>query len=255
MLSKNIRKLSSIALAAILLSGCGKGQVLEKANKSSAAISIDEAKNGVYILTKDDKLYSPNTDFQNFSDTTNQADPKRVVYSVNGRKFIPKLYNDDELVYFSDKSIPALFSVESFRSTGYTIGLYGISKSSEGDYTFTKDNIIPQSDINQHDIDGNFNILKVGGRKINSSRLSKAGTVKGLKHNETVSLEALLGTYYGKLTTKADTKCYYSYDTSTISKYKTTKAGYIILSLPKKCSKYISVEGSGLIEIVNSERN
>lgn len=255
MLRKNLKLLMVSGIVASTLCGCGTGQVLEKTQKPSDPINIEDASDGYYILTKDNKLYSPNTMYQTFSGTTNSANPDRLIYSAKNSKFIPKLYEDDKLVYFSDKEIPEKFMVESFNPTGYTIGIFGISKTSTGEYGFSDSTVIPQSAFSENGVDGNYVFETVNGRKLNTARLTKAGTIKGLKKNEKVKLSCMKGTKYGELSTTADTRCFYSAYTENITKYKKTKNGYIILELPKGNDyKYISVEDSGLIERVKGER-
>ena len=261
----NIRKkfISCVLITATLCSliGCGS-QKTEEAVSAAGPYKLDQIQSGLYIMTKNGDFYSPNTDGQNFDNEVTSGDPRRIIYSYEDSKDIPTMYADDQIVYFTSGAIPTNFGVEKFRDAGYTFGLYGISKSSAGEYTFSNSNFISGSSL-----EGSFNgfltdsdvatLLNVDGNALKVDDLSVAGTYKCGKKDQKVKLAFMRGTFYKEVETYADEHVWYSAETANVLTYETTKNGFIVLKLPDglKDGEYISVMGTGLIHISSKNRS
>lgn len=212
-------------------------------------------------MSEDGKFYYPNIEGQNFTNETTSADSRRIIYSPNDSKYIPTLYADDMLVYFTTGSIPTTIGVEKFCDSGYTCGLYGISQASNGNYTFTGDNFIPNSTL-QSSFNGYVSssdiatILSVDGEKLTVSDVTDAGTIKCNEAGEEMTIAFMKGTFYNEVKAVADEHLWYSEETMSVPDYEMTKNGFIILSLPGSLDDgdYISVMGTGLIRISDENR-
>ncbi len=242
--------------AAMVFTGCSGAK--EKEKDPSDPIAEEDLGEGYYILGSDGKYYLPNTTGQNFKGTVTSSDASRVIVSKNNSKFIPTFYSDDLLVYFTTQTIPEEFNVERFRNTGYTIGLYGLSLGSNGRYTFDADDIVSGSDcatqIGSLATSGRLvTILSVNGKELTEDMVTAAGSISGFSKGDKVTIEYMIGTYYGDFTTIADEIIFYSSATTTINSYKTTKNGYIVLDMPSSTG-YMSVEGIGLMKVVDEKR-
>lgn len=244
-----------ITVMTTALVGCGSKSE-ENVVSVNGPYSIDQIQSGLFIMTKDGEFYTPDTSGQNFTNEVTSSDPRRIIYSYEDNKVIPTLYADDKLVYFTTDSIPSNFGVEKFRDVGYTFGLYGISKSSGGEYTFTEADFIPDSTIEQ-----SFNgyisnndiatILTVDGKAVDVDNFSVAGTYKCDKKDQKVKIAFMKGTFYSEVEAFADEHVWYSAETSNVLSYETTKNGFIVLQLPDGLNNgdFISVMNTGLMQI------
>ena len=244
--------------SALVFTGCSGASDTKETDPSEPIPTSELEEEGYYILGSDGNYYRPNTDGQNFTGTVTNADSSRVVVSKNNSKFIPKFYTDDMLVYFSSGTVPDEFYVERFRNTGYTIGLYGLSLGSNGRYSFDKSDIVSGSDLESQigslmTEERIATILTVNGRALTEEAVTSAGSLGGLEKGDEVTIEYMIGTYYGSFTTIADEILFYSSATTTINSYRTTKNGYIVLDMPET-KGYMSIEGIGLMKVMDEAR-
>lgn len=245
-----------------LCSGCGKSK---KENDSmvdpNAPLSIENIREGIYIMSKDGKFYYPNTDGQNFSSEVTSADARRIICSKNDAKYIPTLYADDYLVYFTLGTIPTSFGVERFCDSGYTCGLYGVSMGTNGNYTFSAKNLISGSSLNAS-LNGYVqstdmvSILSLNDSSFSLENVTPAGTIKCSEKEQKLKISFVKGTFYNEIETIADEHIWYSAETMSIASYEMTKNGFIILRLPDsvKDGDYLSVAGTGLFQVSGQNR-
>lgn len=259
---RKIKKLGvtavSVMLLVGLLTGCGES-MSEEGTDANTPLQIEDIREGVYVMSNDGKFYYPNTEGQSFSGETTSSDPDRIVWSKNDSKYIPTLYADDRLVYFTTGQIPETIGVEKFADAGYTFGLSGLSQATNGNYVFTADSLIPGSTL-----EGSFNgflsdsdtasIVSVGGKNLIQSNITDAGTVRCKKGDKQI-LAFMKGTFYSEVEAIADEHIWYSCETGTIPDYELTKNGFIILTVPASYNDgdYFSVMGTGLIR--KSDKN
>lgn len=232
----------------------------EKEPDKSEPISVENIETGIYIMTADGKFYAPNTEGQSFSNVAISANPTRIVASYEDKKFIPTLYKDDHLVYFTKSAIPEKFAVERFRDVGFTTGLYQLSLGSDGNYSFNEKALVGGSlsqTVTAAMGDSNYNItiVTVNGKPLSEDMITEAGTIANLKKDENVKFGVMRGSYYAEFEAIADEHIYYSSATSYITTYKTTKNGYVVLQFPSDVTEgYISVDNTGLFYKSNENR-
>lgn len=250
----------ALVVATTALAGCGSNKE-DDAVSANGAIKKDQIESGLYIMTKNGDFYAPNTDGQNFDSEVTSGDARRIIYSNEDSKYIPTMYVDDKIVYFTSGAIPTNFGVEKFRDAGYTFGLYGIGKNSGGEYTFSSSSFIPgstlESSFNGYLDDSDVaTLLTVDGKEIAVDDLSVAGTFKCEKKDQKVKIAFMKGTYYNEVESYADEHVWYSAETASVLSYETTKNGFIVLNLPDglKDGDYISVMGTGLMKISTKNR-
>lgn len=252
-------------LAAVIfvgtLNGCGRDQQTAAKEDPKDPLTIESVSEGLYIMSDAGMFYSPDTEGQNFKTEVTSSDAGRIICSKNDTKYIPTLYADDCLVYFTYGEIPATFGVEKFCDSGYTCGLYGISKGSGGNYTFSGANMIGGSELSN--VFGGYlqagdviSILSVDDRDIADTDVTPAGTIRCEEPGQKLRISFMKGTFYNEIETVADEHIWYSEETSSIPSYDITKNGFIILQLPNTVADgdYISVMGTGLFQISKEKR-
>lgn len=244
-----------------LLGGCSNKKESVSEIDLNAPLSIENIREGIYIMSTDGEFYYPNRDGQNFKAEVLSSNASRIICSLNDTKYIPTLYADDSLVYFTLGSIPSSFGVEKFCDSGYTCGLFGISKGSNRKYTFSKDNLIGESmlvkSLNGFMQAGDiFSILSLDDRDIEDSDVTPAGTIQCEKLGQKRKISFMKGTFYNEVETVADMHIWYSEETSNIPSYETTKNGFIILRLPTTITDgdYVSIMGTGLFRVSKDDR-
>lgn len=254
---KAARILAAVAVCMCAATGCGK----ETPRQENEPYQSGDISEGLYIMSDSGDFYSPNRSGENFTGEAAAAgDERRIISSLNDTKYIPTLYRNDRLVYFTHDKIPDSFGIEKFRDAGYTFGLYGLSRSSGGEYVFGEECLIQDSSLyntfNGY-LNGNTAVLvSVDGNPPEYDDISLAGTFRCKKKGEKKTIAFLKGTYYSEVETTADEHVWYSSETSSVISYQVTKNGFIILELPDtiKDGDYLSVAGTGLIHVSDRDR-
>lgn len=261
---RKFKKWMTIVLTAValtsLFSGCGKmDSIIEnKEVDVTKPVKKENVTSGVYILTEDGKFYKANTLNQSFSSATSSVSSSRYIYSVDGNKYIPKLYKDDLLIYVSNATLPDEINVEKFKSMGYTIGAVNVGKGTSGTYSVTTENCIDGSDFatqvsNEIGNAKSLVIKKIAGSTLKADRITDTGTITGLEKDKEITIDAYAGTYYKEIKTKADTKIFVSSKLFTIEDMELTKNGYVILN-QNFGEGYYNINNEGLIQIVDENR-
>lgn len=248
------RKLAAIMLCSTVML-CGCSAIPEKVSMSDP---IENPTNGLYVLTSNGEYYAANKYGENFSGKASSGDAKRIVSSINNAKFVPEVYENDNIVYFSKNGIPSIFMVERFRDTGNSIGLTGLSKGTDGKYYFNNKSLVANSDAYTKLSNigkSSAAILTVNGNELTDDMVSEAGNILGLETDKPAHICYLVGTYYGEADVNVDTRIWYSSSTGSIGTYYTTKNGYIVLELPENIKdEYVSIDNNGLIHINSTTR-
>lgn len=241
-----------LLLCAGMFSGCSGSA--EEQTDPNAPLEIDNITSGIYVMSTDGKFYSPNTDGQNFSGEVTSADAGRIICSKEDSKYIPTIYADDRLVFFTTDEIPETMGVEKFADAGYTYGLYGLYQGNNGSYSFTDDNFIEGSSLKESfngflGDSGVANVVSLNGKELKTSDFTEAGTIKCGKMDEKKKLAFMKGTFYNEVDVYADEHVWYSDMTASIPDYEMTKNGFVILTLPASIGDgdYFSVMNTGLI--------
>lgn len=259
MLRKKMNILLFMSVIILSLSGCSKGDIIEKKIDSSKAIDKTDIEDGLYILTEKGKFYKPNKENQSFNDVSVQASSTRVIWSVNDQKVIPTLYKDDKLVYFSKNILENDFVIEKFKSTGYSIGVYGLSTGTNGDINISSNNIIAGSTFSSQ-LDKiikngeSVAIEELSGKKVSEDKLKRGGIIPDLEKNKKYKIGIYKGTYYGKIEVLADTRFFVSEKTDYTKGFQKTKSGYVIVDTGNLENGYYSINGEGLFRVTDKKR-
>lgn len=261
---RKIKKWVTVVLIAVaitsMFSGCGKmDSIIENSEVDvTKPVKKEDVNSGVYILTEDGKFYKANTLNQSFSAATSSVSSSRYIYSVDGNKYIPKLYKNDLLIYVSNSTLPDEIDVEKFKSLGYTIGAVNVGKGTSGTYSVTTENCIDGSDFATQVTNAIGNaksliIKKISGDTLKAGMITDTGTITGLEKDAEVTIDAYAGTYYKEIKTRADTRIFVSSKLLTIDDMELTKNGYIILNQTFG-EGYYNINNEGLIQIVDENR-
>lgn len=264
---KNKKKilLLSVCVLSLLcgsLCGCSKEDVIKTKEDKSKAVKEEQMEDGIYIRTKKGKFYKPNTDNQSFSGVGTQAGSDRVIWNTSGNKAIPTLYKDDELVCFSAQALTEDYVIEKFSPSGYSIGVYGLEKGTDGNINMTSNMMVKDSSLYTAMMEkkgvlqekGSIVIAELEGKKVKESDLKRGGILSGLEKDKSYTVGFFKGTYYTELKLKADTRFFVSKETDTIGGYQYTKSGYAIIDTSSLEEGYYSVNGEGLFHVVNKNR-
>lgn len=250
-----LKKKLVMLVCAVMIGCCG---CQAKTVEENDTITVNDLSDGLYIMSQEGDFYKSNTSGQNFTNQTKSADAKRVIVSYKNEKAVPTLFADDYLIFLSYSDLPQKFNVEKFHDAGYTVGLYQLSKGTDGTYGFTQSNIINSTSIEDKvSIKGSdwVRVMSINGEAFSDADVSYAGTITGLNLDDTVTLGCMLGTHYTDVTATVDTRVWYSFSTLEINSYQTTKNGYIVLDIPEELKdSYVSIEGYGLMYISSEER-
>ena len=223
-------------------------------------VEFENISEGVYIMTADGEFYKANKKGQTFSDETDTSNPSRLVLSQNDSKYIPTLYSDDKLVYFSQNSIPEKIGIERFEDLGYCPGIFGLDKGSNGTISIQEQNVISGCSAGNElgsyiGSGGIVSVLTINGKNSSAASLNIAGGFSGYKQGDKLKLGLMKGTYYSEVTIDTDLHVYSSAATDCISSYSTTKNGYIVLDLPGSIYQgYVSINNEGLMYISKENR-
>lgn len=179
---------------------------------------------------------------------------------------IPTFYKGDELIYYSETSIPTKYEFERFYDHGYSIGIWGLRETivGSGNYSLDSDKEIGvkagsscdflTSTLSQED--QTISLTTVGDMKIGPDNVSKSGTVKGLLYGSKYDATFYLGTKRYVKQVIADTRIFSSFESKTFStnQYEFVGKGIIKIHLPEylKTGYYI-VNGVGLFRYVAEE--
>lgn len=150
-------------------------------------INVDVSKFKSYGYNIFQPVYMENS----LSSDTNPESSKRVLWVLaENDSRIPTLYKGDELIYYSDETIPSKISLERFYDHGYSVGVYGLTEN----MTNSQNYILKNDDTcglksgssaakiatlfkEEGDI---ISFPYIGDQEINTDDISKAGTIKGL---------------------------------------------------------------------------
>ena len=258
MKKKLVCSLGMIITSALLLTGC---QVFDKGGAGKEGL-VKNIENGIYVMSDKGDCYVPNTQHQNFKDNTivTSADPSRVVFSVKGNNEIPTLYSDDKLIMYSSDEIPDSLNVEKFSPTGWTLGIYGLTESTNGGYKITKDCLVPES--NAYEVlssvltkSNEVTLYSIDNKVLDEKfDFTRAGSFPAMEKGEKHTLGVYAGTYYADIVIQADTKLWASQITSTTAGYKRTKDGYAEILIGNLEDGYYNFDGKGLVKVVQSEK-
>lgn len=195
---------------------------------------------------------------------TTEEESDRILWMTDDNESkIPTLYKGDELIFYSNSTLPTSYKLERFYDHGYSIGIYGLTERIKGSGQYVLDvnntvgvkkNSTAAKVANYLTKDDSFvSIANVGDIKITSKDISKSGTIKGLIHGSQYNVDVYTGTYRHSIKMTADTRIFSSYELFklTANAYDFVGNGVIKINLPDYLkSGYYCINGAGLFRYV-----
>ena len=269
------RLLLILTLLALTASLCGCGskkdgkkknnETLEKQNL--VALTKDQLEQGSFYARSGEfflKLPSGTPHFD-IESKIKKADPERVVTFLTtfDDGIIPTIYSDDTLAYCVDTSIPKDFLLERFEDEGYTIGLFGLRKTSGGvsvpvadsKYAVSSDFVNQASEQLDVSTDTEFTISNIAGNPLGESDLSACGSILGMEKDRAYAVDLYAGTQYAGLNITADTHVFSSMELYTLTDFTMDRDGYAAISIPPEMlSGYYYCNQLGMFKYINHPR-
>lgn len=278
-----------IAQSTIFLTGCNvfKNKKTVESTQFISTCNSNKLYSGQYYIWHDESQSNIerdiNTDMSKFKNYTydifqpvyKESDPANdeiendlriLMLSDENDGKIPTLYKGDELIYYSDSSLPSKFTLERFYDHGYSFGFYGLTEyiKKSGQYVlWGSDSVLPIKSASTAKSLMNYlssaedyvSIPSVGDKKIESKDISKSGTIKGLIHGSQYDVTIYTGTNRHILKMTADTRIFSSYEEYKLdsNSYDFVGKGVIVIHLPEYLKDgYYFINGAGLFRYVNS---
>ena len=182
------------------------------------------------------------------------VDPRRVIKYTKNTEKIPRLYQEDELVYVSREKPPGIVVWERFKDRGYSTGMSDIFVNDTERLQIEKNpkKILSYSNAGEHFI--NFEdktpivIESIDGITLDSTRLSDINTITGLEKNKVYSMDTYIGTFLYNIDIVADTKYFQSWEIYASNVFEYTKEGYAVITIPEGLKPgYYNLNGMGLV--------
>ena len=188
------------------------------------------------------------------------ADYTRFVWEIDGvdEDKIPTMHAGDTIVFHSKDAIPQYFAVERFGDLGYTIGVAQLVESASGNYMYSLATsfVEPEADtVNLENLGAtDIYLVSVGGLRITSENVSKAGTIMGLEKGQNYACDVRTGTESIMASFKATTHVWYSMEQFMTAKFDFIDAVTIEIPLDSTLpSGYYTVNGCGLFKYIAEE--
>lgn len=251
--------LSTLCLVSLVGCGLQKKEVEETPTYYLKAYSSSELVKGNYYVKSGEEYYllsagtlCPEDGGSNIASSVNKD---RVLWYAADDVEIPTLYEEDELIYVTDGSVPQNYIWERYKDLGYSVGIKNLQSSNSGKYSMIINNtdIQPISDasIKLQEIEKDTNVIidKIGGTNINETNISDCGTILGLTQGSLYSLDTYIGTTFKNYDLLADTRIFNSFEIYQSSTYDFSQNGYAIIKLPDNLiSGYYYLNGKGLFK-------
>ena len=176
---------------------------------------------------------------------------------------IPTLYKGDELIYYSPDSMPETFNIERFEDYGYSTGIFGLDTTADGKvvYRFENEEFLSSgtkasstgSCIEKlNSVSETAIIDTIGGKKIDSSYISDAGTLLKMKKDDSYDSVVYGGTKRYTCTLTADTRIFVSMEGFQTVDAVLLKGNVAKIKLPDYMKDgYYCINGMGIFRYVN----
>lgn len=262
-MKKKYYSLCLLLILLIIMSGCSKKE--EKPIYELKSYSSKELQNGMFYIKSGEEYYPVAEGTMLFENRggkiPKEVSDERMVWFSDDDCMIPTLYQEDQLVYITDSTVPGSFIWERYEDMGYTIGIRGLTQNESGRYTFIKkeENIQPISEsydafskVNNETI---INVDKLDNIIVDETNVSRGGTITGLTYGKTYSVDVYLGTNYESINISADTHAFSSYELYETAGYSLSQEGYAAIVIPEYFkSGYYYINGIGMFKYVANSR-
>lgn len=268
-MKKNIILPLLVLIAALILTGCVNNEPVADEEGNRLYITGEEmglegtGREGIFVMNEDGTFSPVINEFEGYQGETSESSPERYIWftnnSTNLSDLIPTVGKNAPLVmiYDSDESMPASFTLERYVFRGYTIGCH-IYRGPDNSLYFSTDGTLNSSyagnTMSQVKEGTEFKISTING----SDALpyenvdNNMQMILGLEKNKYYDFEFYQGTKYRKLTTVADTLVLQSSEVIKLNNpYSKTKEGYFLINLPDNLEEgYYYICGKGLFKYV-----
>lgn len=254
-----MKKLINHVLTIILISAIALGttgcemQIFEDkdAKYRLQEVSREELKNEIFYIKEGTKFYEVHN-CEGSSGNSQDLDATKCVWTVLDEMKIPSYYKGELLAYASQTTDLEEVTLERFKDTGFSLGIYG-AKFEDGYISFDQnENTIKNTSARKelkNDRSQSILIETINGIPVSEKMLNEAGVIVGLEKNKDYNITFYAGTYYGEITVKAETHFYQSYEAFKLHEFEITKNGYIAISLPEDYkSGFYRVNGQGMFK-------
>lgn len=265
------KKLLIVLLSAVMsLSGCSLSRQKKKTdnvikNEVEYVDDMDKLENGGIYIYHDGKYLIPYigaASFDTASDNSRSSSSGKVAWFMDDWDKIPTMYKGDSLVFYTVNPISENFYIERYEYLGYTIGICGLSKKTSGRYSFNAVNAdngrrsyINRSSDASRLLELDFSdviIDNIGGSKLRSGNISRAGTILGLEPNKEYAADLYTGTQLNVYVLKADNRALCSMESTMTNDYTFLRSKILRINLPENLNDgYYNVNGTGIFRYVN----
>ena len=261
----------TIIIASLVLTGCSltsekieEEQKQEKTNNtelkllpvSEKEIELDQ----MYVKTGDE-YYKTMTDFDYYFDNSEKPSNDRHIFLKDNDVLVPTLFKDDVLIYNTTSLIPEKFELERFEDVGYSFGMFGLDMIylNKIQLRYDDDHIVYGTSFAKlfegYEDDTIFLLDKLNGKKIDSSFITRSGTIKDLTYGKEYELEYYLGSNYIKQKAIADVHIFTSFEVYNTSDFKFNTDSKLKINMPKELpSGYYLINGQYFIRYCNRLR-
>ena len=258
--------------AAAVLTGCSVISgifVRDGANNQNMGYDIisvsrvEDTKNNCFYVEKKDgtyqQLYLGRATFYSGRSYLNEDS---VAWFGKDYSRIPTMNKGEKIVFRSRNEFDEIFKIQRFEDLGFTIGICGLSRSDTGRYRFSTNRddmqINPDSsasalyELGEH----TATLEQIGGIKLRSGNISRAGTVVGLEEGRSYQTDVYVGTNVVKYSLVADVRAFVTMESYSIRQYDYDQSHVISFEFPNGFeSGYYLVGGFGFVRYINSDKN
>lgn len=243
----------------------------------SGAENLDELLvNGSYYVLHDGYYYPIMYDWTNIGEMRLELggtpDPdRRAVFDATSITWIPTLFEEDKLFYYSTAGCYDYTLLERFKTHTWSIGISNLTPTVTGNIYFnigedmeagvTSGTILTSEVMGLYDTvadeekasDGTFMLKKVGGVDINEKNIEN-GVLIGLEKGKEYDLEIYSGTEYQYYSSTASVYYLNSYETYAIYEFIPNQDNLYEIVIPDYLlTGYYDVNGSGFVRLIRGE--
>ena len=235
------------------LAACGKDKVAKKKGEA-IKYTLDEIyennKFGFYVKNTDNTFTPLNRSVQGYEEPSTDHDPTRSLWwanvdnkkqKIDYDKITPRVTSKTPLVAVFKKQdeMPKEYTLERFKSLGYTIGARVSLGDDESSMYVSTQNVCSGSQVTtvftSPDLDEQLEISKINNsKKLPFSNVdTDVNALVGLQKDKFYKLTLFVGTQTKTVTVKADTKVFKSAEITVLNDpIKKTGKQYFVVNLP-----------------------
>jgi len=262
---KKILKLTILISTIIFLCSCGAAS--EEGTEVNENYLENLEDDCYYVRDKNNnckEVYFGTGTFD-WGDISTYPSDDRVLWFKEDFEEIPTLYRGDSLIYYTQEELIEEFTFERFEDYGYSIGICGLTETTSGRYSISTDpsdcNTYPYSDTDEilqltNDIAiidtlGGVALRSRGDNQVENDYLTRSGSIKGLKKDNSYKAEIYEGTIRNEYTFKADVRILGSMEVTESTDYVFESEKIINIRIPGEFkSGYYMINGVGLFRYV-----